>query len=148
MLDGDGSMSWVDPPLTEQGRAAAIAASKFISHQINVEKMPIPKTIYTSPQNRALETTDLVYSDLKCFKDAPFRPIVTDVRIPSQFPSSTTNTPSSCVPPTEYTTAIPAPQNLSSPQNTHPSPSPANSQKMTSFGIQRFEKMRKIRMSG
>ena len=76
-------MTWVDPPLTELGRLQRGKPTEFIAHQIEIEKMPPPQSIYTSPQTRGLETTDLLYSGLECFQKSSLAPVVTDV---SQLP--------------------------------------------------------------
>jgi broad specificity phosphatase PhoE len=75
-LDGDGTVTWADSHLNEDGIAQARTLSQVFSKAVTTDKMPLPGTIYTSPLARCLETTRLVFSDVFQEQGVDLRPVV------------------------------------------------------------------------
>ncbi|KAK2606562.1 hypothetical protein N8I77_005304 [Diaporthe amygdali] len=61
-LDGDNTSIWLDAHLTDKGKQQALAISKFLDNSAAQTGMILPRTHYTSPLARCLETTRLAFS--------------------------------------------------------------------------------------
>ncbi|PWY70320.1 phosphoglycerate mutase family protein [Aspergillus sclerotioniger CBS 115572] len=61
-LDGDGTTYWVDAQLTDTGIQQARELGKFWTTVALEQKIPLPETIYTSPLQRCLHTTKIMFS--------------------------------------------------------------------------------------
>lgn len=70
---GDAGLIWDQAPLTDVGFAQAQDAQSYWASQIAIEEMPLPRTFYTSPAKRALQTVDMTYSGLPFPNDQEFR---------------------------------------------------------------------------
>ncbi|KAI3321445.1 phosphoglycerate mutase-like protein [Xylariaceae sp. AK1471] len=75
-LDGDGTVSWFDAFLTEQGKHQAQALNDFWQKSTRDLKMPFPQMHYTSPHARCLETTKIAYSGIHLPEEQLFKPMV------------------------------------------------------------------------
>lgn len=76
VLDGNDTVTWADPKLTENGIVQARASNKFWKHLIEDEKITPPETYYSSPLYRCLDTAKLIFSTLKLPHKSPFVPTV------------------------------------------------------------------------
>jgi broad specificity phosphatase PhoE len=74
-----GEVTWVDAKLVETGIEDAEALSRFWIDATKNYSMPLPKTIYTSPLARCLETTKLTYQDVMSAHKQPFHPVVKEL---------------------------------------------------------------------
>ncbi|KAI0112023.1 histidine phosphatase superfamily [Nemania sp. FL0031] len=75
-LDGDGTLTWVDAKLVDQGVSQAKDLSNFWLTASQDAGIPLPRILYTSPLARALETTKLVYGPVMASSGLSFAPIV------------------------------------------------------------------------
>lgn len=76
-LDGNGTVTWADAKLTENGVKQAQNVSTFWQHLIDDEKIAPPESYYTSPLYRCLDTAKLTFSKLNLpKKSTPFVPTV------------------------------------------------------------------------
>jgi broad specificity phosphatase PhoE len=75
-LDGNGTVTWADPKLTEDGVKQADKAHSFWAHLLKDEKISAPETYYTSPLQRCLDTIRIIYTGLDLPRKSPFVPIV------------------------------------------------------------------------
>ncbi|KAK8093050.1 phosphoglycerate mutase [Apiospora kogelbergensis] len=75
---GDKSerISWVDSPLVQKGREQARELARDWVKWNTENGMPIPGTIYTSPMDRCLETTMLIYGDVLRENGRNVQPVV------------------------------------------------------------------------
>jgi len=75
---GDKSerICWVDSPLVQKGREQADDLAKDWVKWNKENGMPIPGTIYTSPMDRCLETTMLIYGDVLRENGRNVQPVV------------------------------------------------------------------------
>ncbi|KAE8414078.1 histidine phosphatase superfamily [Aspergillus pseudocaelatus] len=78
-LDGDGTISWVDAKLTEDGVQQAEVLGRFWADAVTTEKVPLPGSRYTSPLARCLETTRLVFSKPMGQFGEQFEPVVKEL---------------------------------------------------------------------
>lgn len=76
MLDGDGQTTWFDAHLTDLGVQQAKQLGRFWFSAVAHDGVPLPRTIYTSPLARCLQTTEYVFSPLADEHQKPFRPII------------------------------------------------------------------------
>lgn len=78
-LEGNGTVTWADAHLTEEGKAQVLQAHNFVAHQLSTEAMPAPQSYYVSPLYRCLQTANLTWSDLSLPVDKPFKPIIKEL---------------------------------------------------------------------
>ncbi|KAH7359245.1 histidine phosphatase superfamily [Plectosphaerella cucumerina] len=78
-LDGDGTVVWADAKIDENGIKQAADLSEIWSKTATEDKLPLPKSIYTSPLARCLETTRRVLSKTYQEQGAEFRPIIKEL---------------------------------------------------------------------
>ncbi|KAL2111581.1 hypothetical protein VUR80DRAFT_9791 [Thermomyces stellatus] len=73
-LEGDGTITWSDAHLTEEGESQARALSAFWSSLLQ-SGAPLP-TLYSSPLTRCLQTTTLIWRPILASLSLPFRPLI------------------------------------------------------------------------
>ena len=79
-LDGNGTITWLDAHLTPLGQGQARTASNFWASQIQDQKMTTPGSYYLSPMDRAIETADITYRELKFPEgSAPYNPLIKEM---------------------------------------------------------------------
>ncbi|KAK9779355.1 putative Phosphoglycerate mutase [Seiridium cardinale] len=78
LLDGDGTAIWADADLTETGRQQAIETGRIWAQLIEEQKMPFPG-LYTSPLQRCLKTSRILFQDLAKRQGTPYQPIVKEL---------------------------------------------------------------------
>ena len=69
----------MDAKLDAAGVAQAEVANTFWQHEIDVEKIPVPQSYYTSPLSRCLATANITFSGLKLPEYYPFVPTVKEL---------------------------------------------------------------------
>lgn len=74
--DGNSTIRWDDARLTPLGVTQALIAKQFWKTEIEVQKIPVPQTYYTSPLTRCLQTANLTFSGLPLPRQYPFAPEV------------------------------------------------------------------------
>ncbi|KAI1115903.1 histidine phosphatase superfamily [Nemania sp. NC0429] len=75
-LDGDGTLTWVDAKVVDQGISQAEDLSNFWIAASRDDGVPLPSILYTSPLARCLEFTKLVYGPVMQRSNLSFAPIV------------------------------------------------------------------------
>jgi len=75
-LDGNGTVTWADPKLTEDGVQQTYRVKDFWAHLIKDEKISTPETFYTSPLYRCLDTAKITFTGLDLPRSNPFVPVV------------------------------------------------------------------------
>ncbi|KAL8916151.1 MAG: hypothetical protein Q9208_008688 [Pyrenodesmia sp. 3 TL-2023] len=75
-IDGNGTVTWADARITPKGVAQALTVNAFWASEIKNQKIPTPRSYYTSPLTRCLETANLTFGGLKLPSQHPFVPIV------------------------------------------------------------------------
>lgn len=60
----NSKISWKNPPLSKRGILQAKETNMFWIFQVVRGDMPLPQSYYTSPQKKALETVQIIYSGL------------------------------------------------------------------------------------
>ncbi|KAF2271433.1 phosphoglycerate mutase family protein [Westerdykella ornata] len=75
-LEGNDTVTWADPRLTEKGIKQALTVKGFWQHLIQDEKIAVPQRYYTSPLWRCLQTADLTFSGIDLPRKYPFKPVV------------------------------------------------------------------------
>lgn len=75
-MEGDGTTTWLDAPLTGKGQQQATDLSVFWKQALEVSKIPAPQKHYTSPLTRCLQTVQLTFKDVPLPPEHPFRPVV------------------------------------------------------------------------
>ncbi|KAK4980857.1 putative phosphoglycerate mutase pmu1 [Elasticomyces elasticus] len=78
-LDGNGTITWADAILTEDGIAQAKVANDFWAHQFTTQKMVAPQSYYTSPLTRCLQTAEITFSTLDLPQKYPFVPTIKEL---------------------------------------------------------------------
>ncbi|ORY64294.1 phosphoglycerate mutase family protein [Pseudomassariella vexata] len=78
LLDGDCTSTWADANLTDEGVQQAVDTRTMWSRLIIEGKMPWPQ-LYTSPLQRCLRTTRLVFADIASKEGQSFRPVVKEL---------------------------------------------------------------------
>ena len=78
-LDGNGTSTWADAHLTDNGIKQALVANVFWRTQISSQKIPVPQRYYTSPLHRCLATANLTFSGLELPDNQPFIPVVKEL---------------------------------------------------------------------
>lgn len=79
-LDGNGTVTWKDAHLTPVGQGQARTASEFWNLQIRDQRMQTPQSYYISPMDRAIETADITYRNLKFPpSSAPYDPLIKEM---------------------------------------------------------------------
>ncbi|KAL9126651.1 MAG: hypothetical protein Q9217_004327 [Psora testacea] len=77
-LDGNGTVTWADAPITEVGIAQAQVASTSWSSLIT-QGIPLPESYYVSPLDRCLATAKHTFSNLSLPAARPFKPMVKEM---------------------------------------------------------------------
>lgn len=77
--DGNGTVTWADAYLTAAGIAQTTKANSFWKSQLATEKMPAPRSYYTSPLNRCTITANLTFNGLDLPEGYPFVPTVKEL---------------------------------------------------------------------
>jgi broad specificity phosphatase PhoE len=75
LLQGNGTAYWEDAQLTVAGIKQTKIAHDFWASRINLQKISIPGSFYTSPLSRCLATANLTFGDLDLGK-SKFRPVI------------------------------------------------------------------------
>ncbi|KAK4140056.1 histidine phosphatase superfamily [Dichotomopilus funicola] len=78
-LETDGEVSWVDAKLTEDGISLARHLGQLWVEWADTVGVPLPRTLYTSPLARCLETTRLVYAPVVAKHERIFQPLVKEL---------------------------------------------------------------------
>lgn len=73
-LEGDGTITWSDARLTEEGETQARTLSTFWSTLL-ASGAPLP-SLYSSPLTRCLQTTTLIWQPILAALSLPFRPLI------------------------------------------------------------------------
>ncbi|KAI4101409.1 MAG: hypothetical protein LQ339_005058 [Xanthoria mediterranea] len=76
LVDGNGTVRWDDARLTPQGVKQALAVNAFWASELKNQKIPPPRSYYTSPLTRCLATANLTFSGLQLPSRHPFVPTV------------------------------------------------------------------------
>lgn len=76
LVNGNSTANWADPEITELGIEQALIANTFWNQSIDVAKIPVPQSYYTSPMQRCLATANLTFSGLNLPSQYPFVPII------------------------------------------------------------------------
>lgn len=76
LLNGNSTASWADAELTQKGINQALVANAFWNRSIEVSKIPVPESYYTSPLQRCLATANLTFSGLRLPSRHPFVPTI------------------------------------------------------------------------
>lgn len=63
-LPGNGTLFWEDAQLTPTGNFQAEIAHNFWKNRIRIERIPFPRSFYTSPLQRCLATANITFGDL------------------------------------------------------------------------------------
>ncbi|KAI1005377.1 putative phosphoglycerate mutase [Podosphaera aphanis] len=79
LLDGNGTMSWLDAELTPLGISQAQAAGSFWEDMIKREKIPVPRSYYVSPLTRCSQTAWNTFASLDLPVEWPFKPLVKEL---------------------------------------------------------------------
>lgn len=77
--DGNGTVTWADAYLTAAGIAQTTKANTFWKSQLANQKMPAPRSYYTSPLNRCTITANLTFNGLDLPEEYPFVPTVKEL---------------------------------------------------------------------
>lgn len=78
-LKGNGTAYWEDAQLTSAGILQAQIAHNFWQHEMEVQKIPVPGSYYTSPLSRCLATAEITFSGLDLPRRDPFIPTVKEL---------------------------------------------------------------------
>jgi broad specificity phosphatase PhoE len=78
-LDGNGTVTWMDAHLTDLGVTQAETANIFWASQIADQKQLSPRSYYTSPMFRCLQTANITFGNLSLPSDYPFVPTVKEL---------------------------------------------------------------------
>ncbi|EZF70312.1 hypothetical protein H105_07371 [Trichophyton soudanense CBS 452.61] len=77
-LDGNGTITWSDAHLTEEGiRQAKVARDTWAAQMKN--SIPLPEVYYASPLDRCLATAKFTFSELELPPSKPFIPTVKEL---------------------------------------------------------------------
>ncbi|KAM5463461.1 putative phosphoglycerate mutase pmu1 [Microsporum audouinii] len=77
-LDGNGTITWSDAHLTEEGVNQAKVARDTWATQMK-KSVPLPEAYYTSPLDRCLATAKITFSELQLPATKPFVPTVKEL---------------------------------------------------------------------
>lgn len=78
-LEGNGTAVWADAHLDSIGIQQAEVASNFWASQISSRKIPTPQSYYVSPLFRALQTSNITFSQLDLPSEYPFIPTIKEL---------------------------------------------------------------------
>lgn len=78
-LQGNSTTTWDNAELTSAGIQQAQIAHNFWKHEIEVQKIPVPQSYYTSPLTRCLMTADVTFKGLDLPLFYPFIPTVKEL---------------------------------------------------------------------
>lgn len=76
LVDGNGTVRWDDAQVTPEGVKQALAVNAFWASELKIQKVPPPRSYYTSPLTRCLTTANLTFSGLDLPSRHPFVPVV------------------------------------------------------------------------
>ncbi|MCJ1446581.1 MAG: hypothetical protein MMC23_007086 [Stictis urceolatum] len=65
LQDGNGTITWADAKLTQNGIDQAKVAHSFWQQKIKEDSIPTPQSFYTSPLTRCMSTAELTFSGLE-----------------------------------------------------------------------------------
>lgn len=74
--NGNGTVTWFDAHLTDNGVQQAITNSVFLNNSIKTAGMPAPQSFYVSPLYRTCNTAGLEWSDVALPESSPFVPTI------------------------------------------------------------------------
>ncbi|KAL9033828.1 MAG: hypothetical protein Q9180_005741 [Flavoplaca navasiana] len=74
LVDGNGTVRWDDAQVTPEGVKQALAVNAFWASELKIQKVPPPRSYYTSPLTRCLTTANLTFSGLDLPSRHPFVP--------------------------------------------------------------------------
>lgn len=77
--DCNGTVVWADAHIDANGILQAQKANAFWLSRLELQKIPLPETYYTSPLIRCLETANITFSTLPLPRNQPFIPIVKEL---------------------------------------------------------------------
>ncbi|KAK0726283.1 histidine phosphatase superfamily [Apiosordaria backusii] len=81
-LEGDGTSTWFDSHLTQEGIRQALAMNAFWQDAASALKLPLPRRYYASPLARCLETCKLSFEGIELppgQEKPPFKPIIKEL---------------------------------------------------------------------
>ena len=76
LVDGNGTVRWDDAQVTPEGAKQALDVNAFWASQLKNQRVPPPRSYYTSPLTRCLTTANLTFSGLNLPRRHPFVPTV------------------------------------------------------------------------
>ncbi|RMZ01196.1 hypothetical protein D0860_07700 [Hortaea werneckii] len=76
LKNGNETVSWKDPDLTEEGIEQALIANSYWKSRIASQHIPHPQSYYSSPLTRCLRTANLTFADIPTPEYYPFVPTV------------------------------------------------------------------------
>ncbi|KAI7105629.1 phosphoglycerate mutase-like protein [Hortaea werneckii] len=76
LKNGNETVSWKDPDLTEEGIDQALIANSYWKSRIASQHIPYPQSYYSSPLTRCLRTANLTFADIPTPEYYPFVPTV------------------------------------------------------------------------
>lgn len=79
LLNGNGTSTWADAHLTQNGIDQALVANAFWANALADAGIPAPQSYYVSPLARCLATANLTFSGLELPGDRPFKPLVKEL---------------------------------------------------------------------
>ena len=79
LLDGDGTVTWVDAHLVPEGIAQAEKLGQIWLNSVERSSVPVPQTLYCSPLARCLETCRLSLLPLYASRKLLFKPKVREL---------------------------------------------------------------------
>ncbi|KAI6881599.1 phosphoglycerate mutase-like protein [Hortaea werneckii] len=74
--NGNETVSWRDPDLTEEGIEQALIANSYWKSRLASQHIPYPQSYYSSPLTRCLRTANLTFADIPTPEYYPFVPTV------------------------------------------------------------------------
>jgi broad specificity phosphatase PhoE len=78
MLEGNGTVNWADPRLTDVGiKQVEVIRDTWVEQMNN--GIPLPQSYYTSPLLRCLETADITFGSLPLPGSRPFGATIKEV---------------------------------------------------------------------
>ncbi|KAJ6036326.1 phosphoglycerate mutase-like protein [Penicillium herquei] len=79
-LTGNGTATWYDAELTENGVEQALTAHNFWQKEIDEQRIHTPDNYFVSPLARTLQTANYTFTDLKFPKgSAEFKPLIKEL---------------------------------------------------------------------
>ncbi|KAJ5946489.1 Histidine phosphatase superfamily clade-1 [Penicillium verhagenii] len=79
-LDGNGTATWYDAELTDNGVSQALVAHNFWQKEIDEQRIHTPDNYFVSPLTRTLQTANYTFTDLNLPKgSAKFNPLIKEL---------------------------------------------------------------------